>query len=425
MFPMPVKDGPLAFVSQGGNVGGAVVTSGYERGIGFHRYVSCGCTADIQIEDYIEYFGDDPEVKVILAYIEGLNNGKRFIEKVRQVTKNKPVVALKPGKTEAAAKAIRSHSGVLAGSNVNYDAAFRNAGVIRVETTEELLDVALGFLTQPLPKGRNVAIVTPGGSYGVLCADACAYEGLNVIKLPEETISELDKIFPPRWSHGNPVDPAGDRNLIAYLTAPEKILRLDEVDSLIFMGFGSFSGFGSMISFLGSGFSQAFASAFSSQKELEQRVSLIAPVLRSGDATEIGKIVRPAVSMFGSFIGVEDEEELDDFAQLLTAAIASGEIDTSFLTEAPQPITSRTPKVKDSSCRMSRLAEGMDPLLGGLILYLIKSYRKPVVTTTFTEGISRLRGSHFAYSSGPKAARVLIKLVEYKEYLEREGVYRV
>lgn len=109
MMPLLVKDGPLAFVSQGGNVGAAVVVAGYERGIGFRQYVSCGCAADIQIEDYIEYFGRDPDVKVILTYIEGLNNGARFARIVQGITPKKPVIVLKPGKTEAAAKAIRSH----------------------------------------------------------------------------------------------------------------------------------------------------------------------------------------------------------------------------------------------------------------------------------------------------------------------------
>jgi acyl-CoA synthetase (NDP forming) len=245
MLPTPVRDGHLAFVSQGGNVGGGILASAYQQGLGFHRYISCGCAADIQIEDYIEHFGEDSEVKVILAYIEGLNDGERFMEKVRKVTPKKPVVVLKPGRTPAAARAISSHSGALAGSNEAYDAAFKKVGVIRAETPDELLEFAVGFLTQPLPKDRNVAILTPGGSYGVLSADYCASEGLNVLKLPEETIVALDKVFPPRWSHGNPVDPAGDRNFISYLTAPAKLLAVDEVDALIFMGLGGFSIFAS------------------------------------------------------------------------------------------------------------------------------------------------------------------------------------
>ena len=145
MMPLLVRDGPLAFVSQGGNVGAAVVVAGYERNLGFHRYVSCGCAADVQIEDYIDYFGKDPEVKVIMAYIEGLNDGARFMNVVKKITPYKPVIVLKPGKTEVAARAIKSHSGAMAGSDEVYDAAFKKMGAIRVDDTEEMLDIAVGF----------------------------------------------------------------------------------------------------------------------------------------------------------------------------------------------------------------------------------------------------------------------------------------
>ncbi|MBW2323703.1 MAG: CoA-binding protein [Deltaproteobacteria bacterium] len=110
MFPLPIMEGPLSLVSQGGNVGGALVSDAVSRGVGFQHYISCGCTADIQIEDYIEYMGNDDSVKVIMVYIEGLADGDRFVKKVKPVTLKKPVVALKPGKTEAAARAISSHS---------------------------------------------------------------------------------------------------------------------------------------------------------------------------------------------------------------------------------------------------------------------------------------------------------------------------
>jgi succinyl-CoA synthetase alpha subunit len=426
MSPMLVREGPLAFVSQGGNIGGAVVTSAYQRGVGFRQYVSCGAAADIQIEDYIEYFGEDPEVKVILAYIEGLNDGRRFIEKVRRVTSRKPVIALKPGKTDAAVKAIRSHSGALSGSNVVYNTAFQKAGVLRVETEEELLDVALGFLTQPLPEGRNVAIITPGGSYGVICADACANEGLNVIKLPEETISALDKMFPPRWSHGNPVDPAGDRNFIAYLTAPEKLLKLNEVDSLIFMGFGGFSGFSGFTQIISSLFGANFTSSTAGfPKEFADYLSLLGTLLGSRDESTIANVAPPIITALGSFFGVEDREQLDDFARTLTSAIVSGDINTAFLSGTPQQgLAPGITGTNGSRLQTTMLTELVDAILGGLVRFWVRSYGKPLITTSFTEGISQLRGRHFAYSSAHRAARVLAKLVEYKEHLEAEGIYK-
>lgn len=424
MFPLPVKDGPLAFVSQGGNVGGAVVTSGYMRGIGFHRYVSCGCAADIQIEDYIEYFGEDPQVKVILAYIEGLVDGSRFMEKVKRVTPNKPVIVLKPGKTEAAAKAITSHSGALAGSDEAYEAAFRSIGVTRVESPEELLDVAIGFVTQPLPRGRNVAILTPGGSYGVLCAEACASENLNVVKLPDKVIAALDKVFPPRWSRGNPVDPAGDRNFVTFLTAPGKLLRVNEVDALIFMGFGGFSIFASLFLSTDTGSTEGVASWVPSREQFRELALAFTKAVSSKDTTEIGKAIHPIVASVASIMGVYNEEEVNELTQLVASAFASGRLNAPSLISAFLPPDS--PLLSEMGIRNPPTPqEAIARFLVALAEQWVENYNKPVLTTTFfAETQPRLQGSHYAYPSGRAAARVLVKMVEYKEYLERVGKHK-
>ncbi len=422
MFPLPVRNGPLAFVSQGGNVGGAVVISGYHKGVGFHRYVSCGCAADIQIEDYIEYFGDDPEVKVVLAYIEGLADGKRFLDKVSKVTLRKPVIVLKPGKTDAAARAIVSHSGALAGTDDIYEAAFRSIGVLRVDSPEELLDVAIGFLTQPLPPGRNVAILTPGGSYGVLCADACAAEGLNVVKLPQQVIAELDRVFPPRWSRGNPVDPAGDRNFITYLTAPMKLLRVAEVDALIFMGFGGFSIFASLFA----SFGRDSGGVFSVQVPMRQTPQEILPELRraleSKDVEQIKVALRPVISALAMLTGTYNEQEVEDFCRLVASAVAAGRIDALLLLNAFRPAETA---VASDGARSERLVpeEAIARFFRAIAEQWVADYKKPVLTTTFfAEDQPRLQGSHYVYRSGTHAARVLAKLVEYKEFLERAGM---
>jgi succinyl-CoA synthetase alpha subunit len=413
MFPLPVKDGPLAFVSQGGNVGGAVVQSGYVRGVGFRRYVSCGCAADIQIEDYIEYFGRDPEVKVILAYIEGLVDGRRFMEKVKEVTPTKPVIVLKPGKTDAAAKAITSHSGALAGSDEAYEAAFESIGVTRVESPEELLDVAIGFLTQPLPEGRNVAILTPGGSYGILCAEACATEGLNVVKLPDKVITALDKVFPPRWSHGNPVDPAGDRNVLTYLTAPGKLLKVDEVDSLIFMGFSGFSIFASL--FVSSDTNDR-APWISSREAFRELSKEFTRAVSLKDAAKVTEFVLPVASALASRMGVYHEEDVTELTAIIVDAIISGRLKIPLLISAFLPAGSgaltemgitNPPTVNEASAHF----------LVAMAEQWVASYKKPVLTTTFfTVDLPRLEGTYYAYPSGRHAARVLIKMVEYKEY---------
>lgn len=423
MLPLPVRDGPLALVSQGGNVGAAIVIAGYQRGLGLHRYVSCGCAADIQIEDYIEYFGKDPEVKIILAYIEGLQDGIKFTKIVSEVTHRKPVIVLKPGKTEAVAKAIKSHSGALAGVDEIYNVAFKQMGALRVESPEEMLDVALGFLTQPfLPKGSNVAIITPGGSYGILCAEACEEDGLNVVKLPEKTIQELDKIFPPRWSKGNPIDPAGDRNFIAYLTAPQRVLSLELIDSLVFMGFGGFSLFGSML------LRQRSASErmTNPQEVVDRDASLkyvlsITEDIKSGDTQKMEAGIRNFIAVMGMLLGIKDNPEIDELALMFIAARRSGKLGDDILNDVIDFASGKALSNGSGRSRESIINNLIGRMLVGLVDQWIESFKKPVLTTTFTEELAKLIGNHFDYPSGKRAARVLAKLTEYNAYLRSIG----
>lgn len=426
MMPLPVRDGPLAFVSQGGNVGAAVVVAGYERGVGFRRYVSCGCAADIQIEDYIEYFGQDPEVKAIITYIEGVSDGEKFMEVVSRVTRTKPVIVLKPGKTEAAAHAIKSHSGALAGSDEVYDAAFKHMGAVRVNTPEEILDVAIGFLTQPLPKGRNVAIITPGGSYGVLCAEACEQDGLNVVKLPDKTIRELDKIFPPRWSHGNPVDPAGDRNFVAFLTAPVRLLELETVDSLIFMGFGGFSLFGNLIMQQRSQVDTKMKEDSTADRDAAMKAIL--PVIenvKSENIYQAETAISQLIGMLGMLLGIQDNAQLEDMAAMTIAARHSGRLDDSIVDALIDLAKGRAHIEKMGKTSIEIINDMITRLLRALVGQWKKSYDKPVITTTFTEEQVKLVGDHYDYTSGGRAARVLLKLTEYHDYLARQNSVRV
>ena len=420
MMPLLVRDGPLALVSQGGNVGAAVVVAGYDRGVGFRHYVSCGCAADVQIEDYIEYFGEDPEVKVIMTYIEGLNNGARFTEVVSRVTQKKPVIVLKPGKTEAAAKAIRSHSGAMAGSDEIYSAAFKKMGATRVDGPEEMLDVAIGFLTQPLPKGRNVAIITPGGSYGVLCADACEEDGLKVVKLPDKTVQELDKIFPPRWSRGNPVDPAGDRNFIAYLIAPAWLLDIKSVDSLIFMGFGGFSLFGSLILQQRSRQEQQMKPEDFAQRD--SALKAIIPIIediKSDNVFKAETAIKTLINMLGWVLGIQDKMEIEDLAAMVIAARRSGKIDDVLVNNLLDLASGSAALANSGRTRIDIINDMIGRLMRGLSAQWIESYGKPVITTTFTEEQVKLIGNHYDYTSGKRAARVLVKLTEYYEYLAK------
>jgi len=416
MFPLPVQDGPLAFVSQGGNVGGAVVQMAFRRGMGLHRYVSCGCTADIQVEDYIEYFGRDPKVQVIMAYIEGLADGTRFIEKVRRVSAHKPVIALKPGRTQAGAKAIASHSGALAGSSDLYDSAFKKAGVIRVDTPQALLDVAMGFITQPLPKGNRVAIITPGGSYGVISADTCASLGLDVIDLPEETIREFDRVFPPRWSRGNPVDPAGDRNFIAYVLSPELLLKLPQVEAMIFMGFDSLGNFGSVYSDLNRKLAGVFNDFF-------KKIAALIPEDEAGGAELenqwIRSFVGEVVHAFFSLFGTSDPSDVDAFLEQITDFITGEKNRLVFSAKFRKVIQ----VYRDGNYENigDLFAQLFNPLVEATVLNWIKTYGKPVISTTFMGSAPPVTElGYYAYPFAEQAILVLAKMLEYKNYLARE-----
>ena len=228
------KKGPLALVSQSGNFGGHILQRGAARGIGFSKYVSSGNEADLHLEDYIEYFAEDEETRVIGAYIEGLRDGRRFLELAKTITKKKPIIVMKVGRTEEGRKAVQSHTGALSGSDEIYDAAFRQSGVIRVDEVDDLFDVALALLRQPLPRGRRVGILTIGGGFGVIATDACRKLGLEIPPLTEETIQTLSKYLPSRWSHANPVDMAGDT--MGSYPCLGTLLKAENIDGVLGVG---------------------------------------------------------------------------------------------------------------------------------------------------------------------------------------------
>jgi len=204
-----IAPGPVALISQSGNYGHRIIHCGMSSGIGFSKCISTGNEADLRLEDYLEYLAQDDNTKVITAYIEGLREGRRFFRLAKETTLRKPVIVIKAGGTKESAKAIRSHTGTLAGSDAVYAAAFRQAGVIRVDDDDELCDVVTALLYQPLPRSHRIGILTIGGGLGVVAAEACEKEGLEIAQLASSTAAKLDTRLPPRWSHGNPVDMAG------------------------------------------------------------------------------------------------------------------------------------------------------------------------------------------------------------------------
>ncbi len=210
-FADRIPAGPMALLSQSGTLGASIMQIAASRGIGLSKFVSTGNEADLHLEDYLEYLADDKDTRIIALYIEGLREGRRFFNLAKGITRLKPIVAVKSGTTGAAAKAAKSHTGTLAGSDMVYAAAFRQAGVIRAEDEEELCDIALALCNLPLPRGNRVAILTMGGGFGVVTAEDCEKEGLEITALEPRTLKKISAILPSRWVPGNPVDLVGIR----------------------------------------------------------------------------------------------------------------------------------------------------------------------------------------------------------------------
>ena len=208
--------GGVAFASQSGAFGIAAIDEAAARGIGLSSFVSMGNKADLSGNDFLEYWAQDPDTAVLLLYLESFGNPRRFGRIARRITNDKPIVAVKSGRTAAGQRAASSHTGaLLAASDVTVDALFAHAGVLRAETVGEMFDVAGVLARQPLPRGDRVAVLTNAGGPGILCADACEAEGLRILPLSAATRARLAEALPPEASTANPVD------MIASATADQ------------------------------------------------------------------------------------------------------------------------------------------------------------------------------------------------------------
>ena len=243
-FPPP---GRIAIVSQSGNLAGSMQHMCWKQDIGISRCVSVGNQAQLGTEDFLEYLIDDEQTKVVLAYIESVSEGKRFMAVSRRLTRKKPFLVLKGGRTETGSRAAKSHTGAIAGSDAAFDAICRQCGIIRADDLEDMFDTAVAFLSQPVPKNNRVGIVANGGGWGVIMADACSKAGLNVVPLSEETLKSLDQRLPAWWNRQNPVDLVAGMSRGAFFKSLEILLATDEVDSIIGMGFGYGKPFSSVI----------------------------------------------------------------------------------------------------------------------------------------------------------------------------------
>lgn len=227
------RPGRVAFLSQSGALCTAILDWSFAQNVGFSAFVSTGSMLDVDWGDLIHHFGNDPLTTSIVIYMESVGNASSFMTAARLVAAKKPIVVIKVGRTAAAARAAASHTGAMTGSDDVLDAAFRRAGVLRVDTIEELFDMAEVLSKQPLPSGPGLAIVTNAGGPGALATDAIVRAGGALSELSVPTLQQLDSNLPVHWSHANPVDVLGDADASRYAAAFAAVINDAQVHGLL------------------------------------------------------------------------------------------------------------------------------------------------------------------------------------------------
>jgi acyl-CoA synthetase (NDP forming) len=239
--PLP---GDIAFVSQGGSPGVIIHGLTHRRRRGLSKFVNVGDSADLDISDMIEYYGNDSKTKVIMSYFEGLRNGRKFMRAVENASRRKPVLVMKAGTGEMSQKVVASHVGALAGSDKVVSAALKATGAIRADSVARMFDLATAFSTLPIPTGPNLGIVTFGGGVGVQFMDHADRLNLKVPPLNNAEVEALNKILPKYWSHGNPVDTTdGAFGEHVVRDCAETLMKQDYVDGVIVIGIGLLEAF--------------------------------------------------------------------------------------------------------------------------------------------------------------------------------------
>ena len=231
---MQFRSGPVTFLSQSGTLGEYFYNGAAENGFGASKFISCGNQACIDFNDLLEYLGEDPTTEVITAYVEDVKDGRRFLEVARSISPKKPILLFKAGSSEASARAVRSHTASMAGNDTVFDAACRQAGVLRFDDFMEMFRVAYALCYQPLPKSNRIGVISPGGGFCVTTAEVCANLGME---LPEMSLEAQDKLLaqmndfaPPPL---NPIDSIARKNMPAYQQIAEIVANEAYIDGII------------------------------------------------------------------------------------------------------------------------------------------------------------------------------------------------
>jgi len=227
------RPGNVAFISQSGALCTSVLDWSFKEHVGFSAFVSIGSMLDVGWGDLIYHLGDDPHTQSIVMYMETIGDARSFMSAAREVALTKPIIVIKPGRTEGAARAAASHTGSLTGSDEVLEAAFRRCGVLRVNTIGEIFSMAEVLSKQPRPKGPNLTILTNAGGPGVLAVDALITSGGKLAEISADAMSKFNEILPPQWSHNNPVDILGDASPERYAESLEVAAGDENSDGLL------------------------------------------------------------------------------------------------------------------------------------------------------------------------------------------------
>ncbi len=238
MMSSGIKRGCVAIVSQSGNLGTSITYRLNRREIGVSRLVSSGNEADLKIEDYLEYLETDDETRIICLYVEGLRDGRRFLDTASRISRRKPIIILKGGTGATGAGAAMSHTGALAGSYAVFRSICAQANIILVENIDQMVDTAGLMLSQPQFTGKRIGIVTQGGGWGVLSADLCEQAGLEIPPLDARVVTELDAFLPPFWSRRNPIDLVAPGRISMVTDTIEALMKHADMDAILLLGMG-------------------------------------------------------------------------------------------------------------------------------------------------------------------------------------------
>jgi acyl-CoA synthetase (NDP forming) len=230
--------GRIGIASQSGNFVSSFNNLAMATGVGVSRAVSAGNAAATTVPDYLDFYADDPETAVGLAYVEGIRDGRAFADRMRSIVERMPLVLLKGGSSAYGQRAAASHTGALAADDAVFDGVCRQLGITRAATVEEAYETAATFATQPLPKGPRVAVITTAGGWGVVTADAISKTSLELVALPDDLQASIDEKLPPRWSRNNPIDMAGGETRDTIPEVMDLVVGHPGVDAVVYLGLG-------------------------------------------------------------------------------------------------------------------------------------------------------------------------------------------